>query len=136
MRVLRAVYASAPKVRWVLGPRSKAAKDILVRVNLARFDALWKKDTGGYLDPNDPGLRTRRAKMLQHLTSAPQVDLYASEVYYDANRDWITFVDGRHRVAVLRELGATEIAVAVRHDNLAEFLAATGGRKVGSSVVL
>lgn len=82
----------------------------LVEVDVAKLDAAWKKDTGYHLPPdgsNDIGNRRERFK--EFLETGKPVN--APRVFLDEGR--VSFEDGRHRTAVLRDMGKSKIVVAV-----------------------
>jgi len=129
------VCGAAVAIRWVKGWRAAGSKFPLVRVRMALLDHLWR-GSPMYLAPGDQGIGNRAEKLRVYLGAGPGPhELDAPEgVFGDGS---VGFIDGRHRVSVLRDLGVREIAVAVPPENVQEFLKATQGKLVsGNSVTL
>lgn len=107
--------SSNTQVHFVLSPSSVRHGDVLVDVNVQAFDASWKRDTDFYVAPGGQGgIGKRYAGFGQFLITTKEA-IESSEVYVDATGQ-VTFSNGRHRFAVLRDQGATTIPVAMSPD--------------------
>lgn len=87
----------------------------LVNVNVKKFDKEWSKDTEFYIGKNGKGqIHNRYQDFIEFLTTDPEVrgPIEASEVHVNEFGK-PGFVNGRHRFAVLRDLGAKTIPVAM-----------------------
>ncbi len=97
---------------------------VLVMVNVAKLDALWKKDFNGfYIPPGVSKTDARCVKVAQYLGTGGS--LQAPEILVGGFRQ--TFHDGRHRFAVLRDAGAKQIPVAVRPEYVKQIEVGLGG---------
>jgi hypothetical protein len=129
--------AFAKQIRWQPGRRSVGRKDLLFVVPVKTLDALWRKDTSGYLAPGAPGIKDRFAKLQRYLDeSTGPVVLDAPEVVFQEWSGAVGFIDGRHRAALARDLGADHIMVAVPAEEADKFQAATKAKSVHGPVVL
>lgn len=86
----------------------------LVTVNTKKFDDAWKGDTGFYLDATGSNRIGNRYTLIgQFLQTARSME--APTTYVDAD-GYVSFGNGRHRWAYLRDHGVTEIPVALTRD--------------------
>ena len=113
---------------WQHGRYSADHGYTMVEVPLDTLDGLWKWDLG-YLKPGDPGIGDRLAK-LREVARAGAVRMDAAEVSYDEKHGRVIVADGRHRIALARELGMKKIRVAVEGPDLDEFMAGVPGAVV------
>jgi hypothetical protein len=101
----------------------RARGEKLVWVDTDKFDKAWSKDKGFYIGPMGVGQIHNRypdfIKLLQMpreqrkpLLWGKKQEITASEVYVDKNGE-VSFSNGRHRFAVLRDLGAKKIPVSM-----------------------
>jgi len=130
----RLATAEVPRVQWSKSKRAKANGDVLVSVDVERLGELWQRDEAGFIGPGDAGIGKRREGVVAHLKKTPE--LFATQIHYDPEEGKVVVVDGRHRLAVLRDSGARRVAVTISPENLDAFLKATGGSVVGEEVVL
>jgi hypothetical protein len=63
----------------------------------------------------------RLKRFASWLSENPGKAIEASVVYLTDERNWVWFHDGRHRFAVLRDIGYRTIKVAVRREQAAQF---------------
>jgi len=97
--------------------RAKRAGDVLVPVDMAKFDAAWKQDTGFHIDPSGTGaIHGRLERIADFLKTSPQMD--AAEVNVDADGR-VGFTNGRHRMAYLRDKGVTRVPVSMTKESRA-----------------
>ena len=85
----------------------------LVKINVAKFDNAWKRSAGAlYIGPNGVGsIKTRYADFGKWLSTANE-PINDSTVGVDDHGD-ISFYNGRHRFAYLRDSGAKDIMVSM-----------------------
>lgn len=122
------IVAGNTRIAWKLGPAVKDRK--LVEVDISEVDRLWKKNSSQYIGPNDPGVKDRRANLVKALSAKPAQKWEAPEVGF--NNGVLMFDDGRHRTAVMRDLGAKKIGLAVTPDTANEFMQETGAKEARS----
>jgi hypothetical protein len=88
-------------------------------VDIAKVDASWREDVGFYLPPGE-GLRWGEPRgFLDTLTRKRRPVRMPCLILHP--RGNVGFVDGRHRFALFRDLGATSIPVRVDRCDLAGF---------------
>lgn len=89
--------------------------EVLVMVDPARLDAAWARGHPDYYLPaQGPGkseVKGRREGFKDFLAKGKPVQ--ASRVSYDPDTGAVDFIDGRHRFAVLRDLGLHAVGVMV-----------------------
>lgn len=117
--------AGKTQIAWKLGPNAK--NHTLVEVNVAEIERLWKKNSSQYIGPGDKGIQERRESLMKSLSARPVQKWDAPEV--GLVRGVLMFDDGRHRTAVMRDLGAKRIGLAVTPDTAEAFIAETGAKK-------
>jgi len=96
--------------------------EVAVWVDPQRLDQDWQKDAGYYLPPGEDK-SGRAADFRRFLAKEKAVE--ASRVVLGDDGE-ISFVDGRHRFSVLRDDGASRVAVMVPVDQVPEFEARYG----------
>jgi len=115
---------SKPKresIRFRLSP-SERPSHRLVTVDVAKVDRAWKSTGEHYIGLNGHGATIDRLeRFASWLSENPGKAIEASVVYLTDERNWVWFHDGRHRFAVLRDLGYRTIKVAVRREQAAQF---------------
>lgn len=106
-------------ITYTLDKMSAAQRRVLVSVDTAKLDRAWRKDGDGYL-PSDGSndIGNRRAGVQAFLASGKSIN--APRVYLTSDGR-ITFEDGRHRVAYLRDNGYGRIVVAVERKQRKRF---------------
>jgi hypothetical protein len=93
----------------------------LVTVDVAKLNRAWKSTGEHYIGLNGHGATIGRLKRFKSwLRENPGKAIEASVVYLTDERNWVWFHDGRHRFAVLRDLGYRKIKVAVRREQAAQ----------------
>lgn len=109
------LLSSDTQIPFVLSPSSVRHGDVMVDAKVQPFDASWKRDTDFYVAPGGHGgIGKRYAGFGKFLTTTLD-PIEASEVYVD-EKGQVTFSNGRHRFAFLRDQGATIIPVAMNPD--------------------
>lgn len=95
---------------------------VRVVVNVAKFDAAWRLDSGYYIPPGGGGaeIKGRRPNFEKFLAKGIPVE--APTVYLD-DQGRIGFTDGRHRFSWLRDTGWTRVVVTVNKDQAEKFKA-------------
>ncbi len=103
---------------------SGAGRDeVAVWINPRDLDRDWQRDTGYYLPPGGEGVAGRRAEFRRFLQTDDAVE--APRVALGPEGE-VSFTDGRHRFAVLRDDGAARVAVMVPRDQVRDFEARYG----------
>ena len=92
-------------------PRSKNSGDVMVRVDVKVFDAAFAKDTDFYLDNKGSNrIGKRYEQFAKFFDENSQIEM--PEVNVDSEGR-VSFINGRHRYAYMRDQGATTIPVSV-----------------------
>lgn len=98
-------------LKFVLPERAASHGDKLVSIDIPKFDSVFKKDAGFYVSPTGEGeMAGKREAFTKFLKTGKPIE--APEVFVDA-QGGVSFVNGRHRYAVLRDRGETTIPVAM-----------------------
>jgi tRNA nucleotidyltransferase (CCA-adding enzyme) len=86
----------------------------VVLVDVSKFDAEWSKDEGFYISSSGKNeISNRREKFQEFLKTGKPIIMPSVSVRDIGSRGLIGFTNGRHRFAVLRDMGFTEIPVSV-----------------------
>lgn len=97
-----------------LSETAQEAGEVLVEVDVERLDEAWKEAGGGYYLERGEGWQPGR-------TEAPESFLgEAARVSIDPEGR-VGFVNGRHRLAILRDAGVETVSVAVSAEQAATF---------------
>ena len=104
--------------RWKANYPETYEEPIHVNVDMKLADEAFKRDSNFYIGPDDKGIGNRKERVMQtiedgSLRYAPKVSLSMS--HYDV--PVMSFDDGRHRFAVLRDLGVKSINLTFHHDS-------------------
>jgi len=104
---LGAVYPELPFTQNVRDRRRA-----VVLVDVARLDAAWSRDRGYYIPPGGGGaeIAGRRVDFRHFLASGRAIEPPRIVIDEDGT---VSFLDGRHRFSVLRDLGVRTIPVIV-----------------------
>jgi hypothetical protein len=110
---------------WWRLPDYARGRRRLVAVDVAALDASWRSDTGFYIAPgcatNTIGDRCARFRAFLHATDRGRAEpIYPPEVGLHPG-GFVSFGDGRHRFAVLRDGGVRAVAVSVAPRDVATF---------------
>ncbi|MGZ6045671.1 MAG: hypothetical protein ACXWNW_14175 [Isosphaeraceae bacterium] len=105
--------------------RATNRKDVLIKADVARVEESLAKDTGFHVGQGGKGEsavkgRYEQAREFIEKAKADGTPVNAIELSLGKD-DGLHVEDGRHRFAVLRDLGATLIPVAVPKDQAAKF---------------
>jgi hypothetical protein len=108
---VRLSEAAGTAVTWRLPNRMDDY--VLVRVDVAAADAAWRRNSGFYIGRGGTGntISDRYARFKKWLDDHPATAIEAPNCSISPN-GILQFGDGRHRFAVLRDLGYTEIMLA------------------------
>lgn len=102
-----------PKVNEILDDDEKLK---IVNIDVKKFDKSWSQDRGVYIGPNGQGsIGDRSAGVMEYYETDKPID--ASEVDILPNGR-VAFIDGRHRFAVLRDMGAEVIPMAMDDESV------------------
>jgi hypothetical protein len=110
------------EVRFVPHPNQRR-DETTVMVDAAKLDRAWSKDAGYYVPPGAPGIPGRREGVERFLARGEPVQ--ASLLTLDPDGT-ASFIDGRHRFAVLRDKGIDRVAVTVPRSQAARVREALG----------
>ena len=99
--------------------KRKFDTDEVVDVNLAKFDQAWSQDIGYIGKGGVGGIKDRYKEFLKFLKQGHEIEM--PEVSLSDNNIPV-FTNGRHRTAVFRDLGFTEIPMAVPADQTERFI--------------
>ena len=104
--------------RWKANYPETYEEPIHANVDMKLADEAFKRDSNFYIGPDDKGIGNRKERVMQtiedgSLRYAPKVSLSMS--HYDV--PVMSFDDGRHRFAVLRDLGVKSINLTFHHDS-------------------
>jgi len=114
--------ASIEGHKWTLPDRAKRDNQVLLIVDVAKVDTAWKKDIG-YIGPGgDNGIKGRYERFQQWLVQNPDVAIECPEIGYNEEIGRISFTNGRHRFAVLRDMGVKHLGVAVTKNQAKIFM--------------
>jgi len=132
--LVRAAFAK--KIRWQPSGMSRGRKDRLFVLRVRDLDAAWRRNPQ-YIAPGDSGMTGKFAKLRQYIDdTAEPVPLDAPEVAWQEWDQGIGFIDGRHRAALVRDLGADRIMVAVPPEQADEFQTNTKAKPVSGPTTL
>ena len=92
-------------------------ENINVTVPIPLIDELWKKDQL-YIGPEDEGMGNRRQGVKDFLTTGKGIN--PSYIYFDPERESVSFGDGRHTFSTIREMGKSRILVEMSPNNADE----------------
>lgn len=93
----------------------------LVEIDVSKVDAAWRASGEGYISQDGTGsVDGRLDRLAAWLSAHPGKAVDAPWVYLDG-RERVSFADGRHRFALLRDRGYRVIKVAVRKKQAATF---------------
>ena len=99
----------------VLPDRAKHAGDVLVNVNVEALDKGFAKDQGFYIDTAGTNrIGTRYDRVGEFIKTAKSVEASEVNVYKDGR---VTFLNGRHRFAYLRDRGVLVLPVAMSKES-------------------
>lgn len=110
LRPTRHKFAEVDGVKYVKPHRAK--NQLLIAADIEKIDKLWRKNPvrGIYIGPNDPGDRGKKQGFKEFLQTTTD-PIEAPEI--SVTDDYVGFTNGRHRFAVLRDMGKKQIAVCV-----------------------
>ena len=107
--------------RIVLSEYASAAGKKLVSLDTAKVEKLFQEDKGFYITPNgsEGAISNRYQGVQDYIKTGRNVN--ASEIHLseEYNRPKLRFIDGRHRFAVMRDMGMKKIKFAMDSDSLA-----------------
>ena len=94
--------------------------DTLISLDTKKVDELFKKDEGFYISKNaESGAISRRYEDVKKFLETGK-EIHASKVYLREENDelFLYFQDGRHRYAVMRDMGMDKIKFSLDEDSL------------------
>lgn len=110
------------KLDWTQDPWDKRAGNILVTVDTQKFDSEWQKDKGFYLAHDGSGenyIGNRYFNIKKWMDGDAKIK--APSIGLAPNNSIPIFGDGRHRFAVLRDMGVKHITISIDPDDLKKF---------------
>jgi len=114
---LKMQIMSSVNLKWVLSSLDKGRGKVLATINVSKADKAWQRHAGGSYVPSKgyPDYQGKLAR-LRALVEEGVRSLDAPSVSYDSVRGVFGITDGRHRIALARELGLKTIRVAIYPD--------------------
>ena len=111
------------RARLFIKERPQIKGDILVTVDVAKVEANISRDPNMYVGPGGTGaaIGDRYPRFQQWLADNPETPVKVSDLGWNPATKMVVFGNGRHRWAVLRDQGATRIAVTVPSYDLGIF---------------
>lgn len=109
-----------PALKFTPSQRAQSNRDATVTIDVAKLNAAWQRDTGFHLGPGEsspPGRYEEFGRFLADAT-ATNTPVEQSEVTLDSDGG-VSFTNGRHRFAYLRDLGIKRLPVSVPRDQAA-----------------
>ncbi len=116
-------------VKFVQPARAKQRENI-VWVDVGKFDQEWNKDEGFYIGAGGVGAKisNRYERFQEFLKTGQPVEMpEVSLREFEIRGSRIGFVNGRHRFAVLRDMGLKSIPVSISKKEADEFKELFGG---------
>ena len=116
-----------PALSFVKDARFTPSKYLLISVDTQKLDREWSKDIGFYLAPgskeNHIGDRYARFQTwLQEHPGAPiEAPFVSWKMYPTPETGGVGFLDGRHRFAVLRDMGYKTVNIVIEDKQLPYF---------------
>jgi hypothetical protein len=116
----------AGELKFVRTEAQVARKDVLVLVDVARFDASLEADPGGFhVGPGGVGpsaIKGRYSEALHFLEKSAIEGTTVNAIEANVGKDGQAYIDdGRHRFAVIRDSGSTAVPVAVPKEQAGTF---------------
>jgi len=117
-------------------PRRTRRDEMLVTVDVAKVEASYSKDTSFYVGPGGSGasISNRYERFKQWLRDNPHVPIDPPNLGVTPSGA-IIFGDGRHRWAVLRDMGETRIPVLIQKHELQIFKDRYGAQEANAPVL-
>jgi hypothetical protein len=101
-------------LEFVFDSMTKNSKYKKVFVDVDKFDSLWKKDKDFYIGKNGVGgIKGRYERFQDFIKNHNKIEMSDVSITKDGA---VSFRNGRHRFAVLRDMGMKEIPVAMHKD--------------------
>jgi hypothetical protein len=107
--------AVQPKPQFVLPKRAEAAGDQMVTVDIGKFDVGFAKDPQ-YIGKGKEDVPGRRAGFEAYEKTGKPIETPEVSVSPDGK---VTFINGRHRYAVLRDRGEGSMPMAMSEESIA-----------------
>jgi hypothetical protein len=95
-----------------LQKEQRSKNDILANVDIQLADEAFRRDEGYYIGKDDIGIGGRREKIRDEILYGDLKYAPIATIIMRNNKPVLSFTDGRHRFAELRDLGAKSINIA------------------------
>lgn len=102
-------YFNPPELRQLSWQKPKLGRGKVIRVNPQELDKLWKFDR---IEQSGGGGIGNRYNDAKNFLANTKEKVIMSEIRVNPDGS-INFIDGRHRLAVLRDLGYTDVPIVV-----------------------
>ena len=90
----------------------------LYNIKINKIESSFKKDKDYYIGVNGTnGINNRYNRFIKFLNDNPKIDIIAPSIYIDDNGE-VQFNNGRHRYAVIRDLGIETIPFSISNNNI------------------
>ena len=103
--------ANLPAISFKKSELKSQTNNVLVNVDVQKLDTAWKRDIGYYIEQGKESIKGRRAKFEEFLKKNEPIEAPVLNLKSDGQT--ISFGDGRHRFAVLRDMGYKQIQVSI-----------------------
>jgi hypothetical protein len=102
---------------FTLSPQSQRSGEKMVTVNVQKIDQSWAKDHEYYIGTNGTGgIRNRYGNFGEFMKTTSEA-IQVSELNVDSSGQ-VTFTNGRHRFAYMRDQGAKVMPVAMNDESI------------------
>jgi 2'-5' RNA ligase/ribosomal protein S18 acetylase RimI-like enzyme len=104
-------------------PQVRSQDEALISVDVQKFEEAWKKDQGYYVGPggSDNAIGGRYERFQKWLADNPGKSIEAPIVSWNEVTGCPSFTDGRHRFAVLRDMGVDKVYISVPKNQVQTF---------------
>lgn len=108
------------KIRWEK-PIATSSHETPLRLDIAKVDASWSKDKDFYIGPGGTGAPKRGSYQgfISYLQRGEPIGL--PQISFGEWSQCIQFTNGRHRFAVLRDMGLKKIPAMIPKEQLEFF---------------
>jgi len=119
MKTFKEYFNQNINLTFVMDKQSKISGYNLVNIDVKKFDNLWKQDKDFYIGPNGTGAAitkpiNRYERFKTFLKDGEPIEAPVAAI----NLYGVGFVNGRHRFAVLRDMGVKTIPLTLNDKSI------------------